>query len=127
MGGAYRWAGSMPGMLLKCLGAMLARWNHEPGAVVGGRAAGSVRVPAGGGTWMAARGPGDHDWFVRSSEGSWVRMGDAAFRNLQGRVADAGGVMVTREVVIEGGERVETVCRTLGHRLDGETRDTPGL
>jgi hypothetical protein len=57
---------------------------------------------------MAARGPGGHDWFVRSSDGSWGRMGDAAFRNLQGRVADAGGVMVTREVVIEGGERVDT-------------------
>jgi hypothetical protein len=64
---------------------------------------------------------------VRSADGQDFKLSNHEFRYLQGRVADAGGEMTVREVHVEFGDRVETLCRTVGHRLDGESRHQPGL
>jgi hypothetical protein len=64
---------------------------------------------------------------VRSAGGEEFRLNDHESRDLQGRVAESGGEMTVREVRVEFGDHVETLCRTVGHRLDGESRHQPGL
>jgi hypothetical protein len=117
------WAARI-GAWLRPAGRGLA--GAAPDPTVGG--ASIPPLPVGGGDWIAHRAA-DGGWLLRGTEQrGWTTLTPRGFQEFRVRVAAAGGCMTTVEPIAGSRDADAQVRRrTVGHWLDGDTRDRPAI